>query len=62
MKKDTPLAFRIPGELKRKLQKIADEQRRSVSQVCEILLTVGVEQYEKEGSGYLSRSLGNRNL
>jgi hypothetical protein len=60
MKKDAPLAFRIPTELKKKLERIADEQRRSLSQVCELLLINGVEEYEKEGAGYLSRTLGRR--
>jgi hypothetical protein len=53
MKKEAPLAFRIPSELKRKLKKIADEQQRSVSQVCEILLWAGVEEYDKGGIGNL---------
>jgi len=60
MKKDAPLAFRIPSELKRKLEKIADEQRRSISQVCEMLLNAGVEAYEREGFGYLAKAIPKR--
>jgi hypothetical protein len=57
MKKDAPLAFRIPGDLKAKLQKIADREARSISQVCELLLSIGVETYENEGTKYLQRVL-----
>ena len=57
MKKNAPLAFRIPGELKRSLQQIANREARSISQICEILLTIGTEAYGKEGSKYLNRYL-----
>jgi hypothetical protein len=59
MKKNAPLAFRISGELKKSLQQIANREARSISQVCEILLTIGTEAYSKEGSKYLHRFLGN---
>jgi len=57
MRKDTPLAFRITGELKKGLQEIAKREARSISQVCELLLKIGVDAYQKEGSGYLQRTL-----
>src|SRR6266581_1794687 len=57
MKKNAPLAFRIPSELKKTIQHIADREARSISQICEILLTVGAESYQKEGSRYLQRFL-----
>jgi len=57
MKKNAPLAFRIPSELKKTIQNIADREARSISQICEILLTVGAESYQKEGSRYLQRFL-----
>ena len=60
MKKDAPLAFRIPSELKRRLEHVAEREARSISQICEILLTMGTESYEKEGSRYLHRFLGQR--
>ncbi len=53
MKKNAPLAFRIPEELKRKLEQIANREARSTSQICEILLTLGTEAYGKEGGKYL---------
>ena len=60
MKKNAPLAFRIPSELKKSLQQIAGREARSISQICEILLTIGTENYGKEGSRYLHQYLGYR--
>lgn len=59
-RKDSPLAFRIPADLKQDLQQIADQEVRSISQICEILLRIGTEQYEKEGSRFLQRYLSRR--
>ena len=58
--KDAPLAFRVPAELKRNLQQIADREARSISQICEILLRIGTEQYAKDGSRLLQRFLDRR--
>jgi len=60
MRKDAPLAFRIPADLKKKLQEVAKREARSVSQICEMLLKVGVEGYEKEGPKYLQRFLSRQ--
>jgi predicted DNA-binding protein len=60
MQKDAPLAFRIPTELKKRLQAAAKGEARSLSQVCEILLRMGVEAYEKEGAKYLQRFLSRQ--
>jgi hypothetical protein len=57
MKKDAPLSFRIPEALKKDLQAIADREARSISQICEILLTIGTEVYSKDGSKYLQSFL-----
>ena len=57
MRKDAPLAFRIPTDLKKKLQEVAKQEARSLSQICEMLLKLGVEGYEKEGPKYLQRFL-----
>jgi hypothetical protein len=58
--KNAPLAFRVPAELKRELQQIADKEARSISQVCEMFLRIGTEQYGKEGSKFLQRFLDRR--
>jgi hypothetical protein len=57
MKKDAPLSFRISVELKKSLQSIADREARSISQICEILLTIGTEAYGREGAKYLQSFL-----
>lgn len=60
MRKNAPLAFRVPQELKSELQKIAEGEARSISQICEILLKLGVETYKREGPKYLQRFLSRR--
>jgi hypothetical protein len=59
MKKNAPLAFRVSNDLKKNLQRIADREARSTSQICELLLTIGVDAYEKEGARYLQRLLNS---
>jgi hypothetical protein len=60
MRKNAPLAFRVPQELKSELQEIAEGEARSISQICEILLRLGVETYKREGPKYLLRFLSRR--
>lgn len=60
MRKDSPLAFRIPAELKKKLEGVARREARSISQVCEMLLRIGVEAYELDGPKYLQRLLSRQ--
>ena len=57
MRKDAPLAFRIPADLKKKLLKLVRLEARSLSQICEMLLKIGVAEYGKEGRGYLQKIL-----
>ena len=60
MRKDTALSFRVPQRLKAELEKVALGEGRSLSQVCEALLSGGVEIYKKEGSKYLQRLLSRQ--
>jgi hypothetical protein len=60
MRKDAPLAFRIPADLKKKLQNVAKQEARSISQTCEIFLRLGVEGYEEEGAKFLQRFLSRQ--
>jgi len=39
----------------------SNREVRSISQVCEILLTIGADAYGKEGSKYLTRYLEHNN-
>jgi hypothetical protein len=49
------VAFRVSPLLKDEIQKIADAEARSVSQICELLLSEGVELYRKEGAKLVQR-------
>lgn len=40
---------RIPPELKKKLQEVADHEDRTLSKMCEILLTWGLKQLNEAG-------------
>jgi hypothetical protein len=60
MRKDTALSFRIPGRLKTELEKAALSEGRSLAQICEALLTGGLEIYKKEGSKYVQRFLSRQ--
>lgn len=49
------LAFRVSPDLKNEIQGIADSEARSISQVCELLLSEGVMAYKKEGPKFIQR-------
>ncbi len=49
------IAFRVPPELKRELQKIAEDEQRALSQVCEMFLYECVESSKKEGPKFMQR-------
>ena len=49
------IAFRVAPELKRELQRIADDEQRALSQVCEMFLYEGVEGSKKEGPKFMQR-------
>ena len=55
MTKTDYLAFRVNPELKSDLQRVADEEQRTLSQICEMLLYEGVEAYKKEGPKFMQR-------
>jgi hypothetical protein len=60
VKKDTALSFRVPRRLKADLEKVALNEGRSLSQVCEALLAGGLGVYKKEGPPYLQRLLSHQ--
>ena len=60
MRKNTALSFRVPRGLKTDLEKIALNEGRSLSQVCEALLAGGLDVYKKEGPKYLQRLLSHQ--
>ena len=47
------LAFRINPELKQQIEEIADEEQRSISQICELFLKGAVADYKREGPQFI---------
>jgi len=52
--------FRVDPALRRDIQSIADEEQRTITQVCEMLLNEGVEAYKKEGPKFIQRLVANQ--
>jgi 6,7-dimethyl-8-ribityllumazine synthase len=59
MRKDSALSFRVPQKLKAELERVALIEGRSISQICEALLSGGIETYKKHGSKYIQRLLSH---
>lgn len=57
MKKDSQFTFRIPSDMKVRLEEIALSEGRSVAQICVALLQEGIENYRKKGPAFLQRLL-----
>lgn len=45
----------MDAALRRDVQRIADEEQRTITQICEMLLYEGVESYKKEGPKFIQR-------
>jgi len=58
--KDEQVGFRLPASLKKELHMIARREGRTLSQICEILVSGGLEAYRREGSKYLQRLLSRQ--
>lgn len=56
------VAFRVPPSLKSEIEKIAGAEARSISQVCELLLSEGVDTYNKEGAKFMQRLVAKQKL
>ena len=59
MRKETALSFRVSKRLKAELERVAVKEGRSLSQICEAMLSGGVQHYIKEGSAYLQRFISS---
>jgi hypothetical protein len=57
--KDERIGIRVSSELKRVLAQIAKKEGRSLGQICDLFLTGGAQQYEDEGSMYISSLLAS---
>jgi hypothetical protein len=42
---------------RKRMLKLARQEARSLSQICEMLLKIGVDEYDKDGHKYLQRVL-----
>ena len=49
------VVFRVDPALRRDIQRIADEEQRTITQICEMLLNEGVEAYKKDGPKFIQR-------
>ncbi len=56
------LVFRVNPELRRDIQQIADEEQRTITQVCEMLLHEGVEAYKKDGAKFIQRLVAKQKV
>ena len=54
MKKDSQFTFRIPSDLKVRLEEIALSEGRSVAQICVALLQEGIEMYKRKAPVFCS--------
>jgi hypothetical protein len=56
------LVFRVDPALRRDVERIADEEQRTITQICEMLIHEGVEAYKKEGSKFMQRLIAKQKL
>jgi predicted DNA-binding protein len=55
--KNEQIGFRLPAGMKKELQEVAKREGRTLSQICEMFITGGLEAYSKEGAKYFQRLL-----
>jgi predicted DNA-binding protein len=55
--KNEQIGFRLPAALKKELQEVATREGRTLSKICEMFVTGGLEAYSKEGAKYFQRLL-----
>lgn len=58
-KKNAQIGFRISGDVKKSLEQIAKRESRSLAQICDVFLKIGISAYAKEGSKYMQRFLSS---
>jgi len=58
--KNEQIGFRLPSNLKQELHDLAKREGRTLSQICEIFVSGGLEEYRKEGSKYLQRLISRQ--
>jgi len=58
--KDEQIGFRLSANLKKELHNLATREGRTLSQICEILVSGGLQAYRREGPKYLQRLLSRQ--
>jgi predicted transcriptional regulator len=53
--KNQQIGFRLSADLKKDLDEVAKREGRSLSQICEMFVSGGLEAYKREGSKYIQR-------
>ena len=56
------LVFRVNPDLRQEIQRIADEEQRTITQICEMLLYEGIEAYKKEGPKFMQRLVAKQKV
>jgi len=56
------IEFRVDQSLRQDIERIAEDEQRTITQVCEMLLHEGVEAYKKEGSKFMQRLVAKQKL
>ena len=54
--------FRVNPSLRQEIERIAAEEQRTITQICEMLLHEGVEAYKKEGPKFIQRLVAKQKL
>jgi hypothetical protein len=54
------IGFRLPLSLKRELSEVANQEGRTLSQMCEIFVSLGLEAYQKDGHRYIEKFLARQ--
>jgi hypothetical protein len=55
--KDEQLTFRLTAEMKQEVRNAADASGRTMGQVCEALLRLGLKELDRKGLDLLNREL-----
>ena len=53
--KDTKLTLRLSSDLKNRVEEIAAKEGRSVAQITEVFIKLGVHQYDNKGSAVIQQ-------
>jgi len=56
------MGLRVSPDLKREILRIADDEQRNISQICEMFLYEGVDGYNKDGVKFVQRLVAKQKL